>query len=212
MTEPANGTKEKWEARTISGYEFGEVASALQKCIRRGMEEEALYWALELELAGYTNYLFKRLVIIACEDIGGANLPLVSQVCELRSAVDYIKKDSKGKGYDLCVLGHVILQMCRSPKSREADDFVNHVLRQRRIGGKLEIPDFALDKHTERGRKKGRGAHYFWQDGAKLANEAYPSKYRGWDDQYGDGYTDAQGRSAKVGAVGGGGEPQDRMF
>jgi hypothetical protein len=32
-----------------------------QKCIRRGLEGEALFWATELDLAGYGAYVWKRL-------------------------------------------------------------------------------------------------------------------------------------------------------
>lgn len=34
---------------TVSGYNFHEVVSALQKEIRQTNEEQALFWALELE-------------------------------------------------------------------------------------------------------------------------------------------------------------------
>ena len=33
--------------RTIRGYDFGEVSSAMQKAIRRGETQYAGYWALE---------------------------------------------------------------------------------------------------------------------------------------------------------------------
>ena len=38
---------------TEGGYLNSECTSAMQKCIRRGLEEEALFWATELDLAGY---------------------------------------------------------------------------------------------------------------------------------------------------------------
>jgi replication-associated recombination protein RarA len=69
------------EARTRNGHACGEVASALQKSIRRGEEREALYWASELDLAGYGNYCFKRLRIIASETSA-----LASRSCTSRSA------------------------------------------------------------------------------------------------------------------------------
>lgn len=34
---------------TLSGYLNSECTSAMQKCIRRGLEEEALFWATELD-------------------------------------------------------------------------------------------------------------------------------------------------------------------
>lgn len=35
-----------------------------------------------------------------------------------------------------------------------------------------EIPDFALDRHTRRGRAAKRSWLHFWEQGAKLANPA----------------------------------------
>jgi hypothetical protein len=52
----------------------------MQKCIRRGFEEEAQFWATELDLAGYGAYVWKRLRIIASEDIGLADPSLCVQV------------------------------------------------------------------------------------------------------------------------------------
>jgi len=56
--------------RTLGGYLTSEVTSALQKSIRRALEEEALFWATELDLAGFGANAWKRLRIIASEDIG----------------------------------------------------------------------------------------------------------------------------------------------
>ena len=61
------------ELTSPGGHKLGEVASAMQKCIRRGLADDALYWATELDLAGFGEYVFKRLVIIASEDVGPAD-------------------------------------------------------------------------------------------------------------------------------------------
>ena len=53
---------------TPGGYRIGEVTSAMQKCIRRGLADDALFWATELDLAGYGEYVFKRLRIMASAD------------------------------------------------------------------------------------------------------------------------------------------------
>lgn len=53
------------EVSTPGGYRCGKVASAMQKCIRRGLADDAPLWATELDLAGYGEYVFKRLQIIA---------------------------------------------------------------------------------------------------------------------------------------------------
>jgi len=37
------------QLKTANGYLNSECTSAMQKCIRRGLEEEALFWATELD-------------------------------------------------------------------------------------------------------------------------------------------------------------------
>ena len=52
--------------------------------------------------------------------------------------------------------------MCRSEKSRLADNFMTVVQQERAQKGlKLEVPDYALDKHTLKGKQKGRGWEFF---------------------------------------------------
>lgn len=179
---------------TRNGYKFDEVASALQKEIRRGHEREALYWALELD-HGFSSYLWRRLVIIACEDVGMANFPLVATICALQQQVEYLRAKSPTKTYDLNILAFAILALARSPKSREADHFKHEVMRAIRLGDmKLEIPDYAKDMHTASGRALGRDVRHFWTEGSKVENEAYPSAYRGWDEEKGCAGADGQGR------------------
>ena len=69
--------------QTVGGYAFYEVLSALQKSIRRGLEEDALFWATELYLSGYEIQAWRRLCIIASEDIGLANPPAFTEVRNL---------------------------------------------------------------------------------------------------------------------------------
>jgi hypothetical protein len=64
---------------TIRGFEFAEVASSMQKSIRRGDEEGALYWAIELDRSDYGEYIWRRLRIICSEDVGLAE-PLMPAV------------------------------------------------------------------------------------------------------------------------------------
>ena len=60
----------KYDITTQSGYDFFEISSALQKCIRRGMEDDALHWAVELYASGYGEYVWKRLRIMSSEGRG----------------------------------------------------------------------------------------------------------------------------------------------
>jgi len=201
----------QYQLFTEGGYLLEEAISALQKCIRRGLEKEALYWAIEVN-SKYPDYLWRRLVIISTEDVGLANPQLIATIAELQRCEVEQRKQSQTKEYDLCLLGFAILSLARSPKSRETDDATNEVLRQRRTGEyRPEIPDFALDQHTARGRAMGRDCFHYWQESAKLVNEAYPSRYVGCTVEDGDGYHDAQSKKAAFVPPPHGGSPQMKL-
>ena len=144
-----------------------EVMSALQKEIRRGNEENALYWALELEEFNST-LLWNRLKVISSEDIGIAQ-SFISILIETlhRQYLDFKKKDESK-----LFLAHAILALCRSPKNRIVDEFLTVIIGERKEGKKIEVEDYALDKHTARGRAMGRGMKHFLEEGAKLVNES----------------------------------------
>jgi replication-associated recombination protein RarA len=153
----------------MSGFDLDrmfEVVSALQKEIRRGNEENALHWALELEQLN-PSLLWNRLKIIASEDIGIAHSFTSILIETLHN--QYLQ--SKGKGESGLFLAHAILALCRAPKSRIVDEFLEVVREEKNLGKKLEIPDYALDKHTARGKAKDRGMKHFLEEGAKLVNE-----------------------------------------
>jgi replication-associated recombination protein RarA len=150
---------------TQSGYEYYELLSALQKSIRRGLEEQALIFALELEGFNQTA-LWNRLKVIASEDIGFAN-PLMSVLIET------LHKQYLNEGLDnsrLRFLSNAIVCLCKSPKTRIADDLLNVVQIEDKHPS---IPDYALDGiHTRRATKEGR------EEWDKVENEALPNPYR----------------------------------
>jgi len=63
-----------------------------------------------------------------------------------------------------------VLDVARAPKSR----LVDHALIVMYEGNRpaRPIPDFALDKHTARGRAAKRSWKHFWEEGARLENRA----------------------------------------
>ena len=108
-----------YQVFTQNGYGLDEIISALQKDIRLGNEEQALYWALEL-LPRYEAYLWRRLLVICNEDIGIANPEILVQVQVLRSQYFEFREEGKD-GTCRLILANAILLMCRSPKARIAD-------------------------------------------------------------------------------------------
>lgn len=165
-------------AQTITpgGYKCEEVASALQKCIRRGLESAALYWATELDLAGFGEYVWKRLRIISSEDIGAANPAITIEIRALyENWKDLRKKGDARHAPERLFLVDAVIRLSRSTKSREVDHaLIVHYEGQR---PKQPIPDFALDRHTSRGRRLGRGYAHFFDEGAKLYPKSSTDQY-----------------------------------
>ena len=164
--------KDEYEMRMKGGYAFDEVASAMQKAIRRGQEEEALYWAMEIFESGYWKYVFRRLVVIAMEDVGWSNPMAVLSAMLANEFVQASKTPVEAH-----ILAYVVLGLVRSVKSREADEAFNYIHEFRKQGGRLEIPEYCVDKHTKRGKAMGRDEKYFWENGAELDREL-PSSYK----------------------------------
>lgn len=148
---------------TCSGFMLDEVKSALQKSIRRGLEEDALYWAAELSKSD-PDILWKRLKVIASEDVG---LAYPGAAIIVRLLYENWKESDKNREGRLFVT-HAVLALARAKKSRIND----HATILAFNGGlaKRSVPDYALDKHTARGRDMSRGFQHFFSVGAKLEN------------------------------------------
>ena len=69
---------------------IGLLYSVIQKCMRRGMEEECLYYSGVLFNEGTPNSLRKRLVYITNEDIGHINLSLEIMNCSDDDLFKYV--------------------------------------------------------------------------------------------------------------------------
>jgi replication-associated recombination protein RarA len=145
---------------TPGGYPVDEVSSAMQKSIRRGLEEDALYWAGEF-FGTRPHGLWKRLRVIASEDVG---IAATSVVMTVRALYENWKQDN-----DFLYTAHAVILLVRAKKSHivvHAAVAVNDGLLPKR-----DIPDYAVDRHTERGRMMKRGYSHFLNEGARLVNE-----------------------------------------
>lgn len=159
------------QLKTNKELDFFEVSSAFQKCVRRGMEDEAMYFAVELHESNYQEYLWKRMRIIASEDIGLADPMCAVQIRTLYENWKQQFQDDKksDKTSHRLFVSQAVLILCRAPKSRLVDHFNIWHFRSHDTTY-IPIPDFAFDKHTKRGKKLGRGLHHFFDEGAKLEN------------------------------------------
>lgn len=154
---------------TVRGYDFGEVASALQKSIRRGWEDQALHWAVELDRSGYGRYCWYRLLVICSEDVGLAEPGMPAAIWALHGMWSEVRKKKKASAPERLYLVHAVLCLVRARKSRIVDDAMwTHYNTD---DGLYEIPDVALDSHTRRGRSMGRGPEFQWSESLHLENE-----------------------------------------
>lgn len=156
--------------RTLHNLNAFECLSGLQKCIRRGMEREAMQFACEL---GHTSKAFgsmvsNRLEFIVHEDIGLAapEVILLVQTCCQQAKQWY---DAKDHGRWRTPIGTAIRAMCRAPKSREGDHFQAAVgIPNELLEEKPKIADWMYDKHTLKGRRMARGLDHFREYAAVL--------------------------------------------
>jgi replication-associated recombination protein RarA len=156
--------------RTIHKGDPNGCISAMQKMIRRGLEKEAMEFAVELghTSKSFATWVTNRLLIISYEDVGLAEpsiIPLVKTCCEQAKAW---YADGRVAEWRMAV-GTAIRAMCRVPKSREGDHFQAAVgIRSEVEGFAPTVPEWCFDKHTAQGRRLGRGFDHFRQVGTVL--------------------------------------------
>lgn len=155
------------------------------------MEREAMQFAIELmhTSKGFHSMVCKRLQVISHEDIDtGADpriVPFVKASCE--QANTWYDPDAAKLGKSRMAVGNSIRMMCRAVKSREGDHFAASLGWASILEKfKPELPDWAFDKHTSKGKKLGRGLDHFRTESTKLVppvkkKDAYEDEaYRLW--------------------------------
>jgi len=120
--------------------------------------------------------LWNKLKVIASEDIGPAN-PMMPVIIETLEKQYFDARKRRSDAHRLFLANAVVI-LVRSRKSRIVDDLLNIVYGQIQHGDKkLPVPDYALDMHTSRGKRKGRSYDHFFSEGTKLSNEVFENPY-----------------------------------
>ena len=164
--------------RTKNGLEADLVISALQKCVRRGQEDLAMRFAYELYATSefHEAKMWNRLLVIAVEDIGfGDDMAAIF----VRNQFELHKEFPYDDGDRSIFFLHAIRYLCRSKKERSSDHIKNIIMRENAAGDVPEIPDYAIDMHTIRGRERGRDVFYFLDEASKVE-----PLFEGYDDSY----------------------------
>lgn len=159
-----------YELRTVNGYDFYEVASAMQKAIRRGDAKVAGFFALELWHSGYRDYVWKRLFTISAEDCYGL---ITSEIEALWQGHELVNKKAKSPKGRIFVSKAVIL-LCEVRKSRDADHLQNLIYDRKDVDVEkwiedvrkepIQIPEYTYDIHTRKGKMRGRTKEDFFRE------------------------------------------------
>ncbi len=209
------GHKPQYASPTPDGHNNMEARSALQKEVRRCLpdekilkklrkeikacneaddtipdgilqlhEQNAAYWVEQLYFAG--GNIWKKIYTMMHEDIGLADKGVWDEIRKVEQDAKILKD---GVGGDLNAVHNALLLLCRSKKSRCADNIAlflrqNPTWRPRPVTEadiaaarkaakvKREVPDYAKDMHTRDGKRRGRDVEFFLKEGTKLGNPA----------------------------------------
>ena len=157
---------------TKHNYDFYEVASCLQKAIRRGDVKLAGFMALELWASGFDHYLWKRLFTISAEDCWGL---ITKEIEALWVGYKLVNDKTEPKGR--IFISKAVILLCLAKKSRDPDHLQNFVydnmagLTEKDITDYMaelpeyvKMPGYVYDCHTMRGRKMGKTKEDFFRD------------------------------------------------
>jgi len=165
--------------KTKNGLEADLVISALQKCIRRGKEDLALRMAYELYITStfHEEKMWNRLLVIPVEDVGFGDINAINLV---RNLYELHKEFPYGDGDRPIFFMYAIRYLCRCKKERSTDHIKNIIMKEFESGYAPEIPDYAIDMHTIKGRARGRDVFYFLDEASKVEPlmEDYDDSYR----------------------------------
>ena len=144
------------------------LKSALQKAIRRGQAEKAMYYADRLvRLNAYS--CWRRLRIIAVEDVSFAGAVMAVELL-YRHFLDFKGTDKSGPSWDgrrdAINAARILAEL---PKDRRSDEFLEleavaeegNEKAKAYLDELAKYDDWVFDQHTTKGRKMGRGDEYW---------------------------------------------------
>ena len=140
--------------RTVGGYDFYEVSSAMQKAIRRADTGVAGFFALELWASGYRDYVWKRLFTISAEDCFGIITKEIEALWQGHELVNKKAPQPKGRIF----VSKAVIILCECRREVDIEKWIEDVRRY-----PISIPAYTYDVHTRVGKKQGRTRAEFFQ-------------------------------------------------
>lgn len=115
---------------------YYDIISAFQKSIRGSDADAAIYYLGRLIEAEDLDIIYRRMSVIAYEDIGLANPSIGPKVMAAIHAAEIL-----GLPEARIPLAQVVLEMSLSPKSNSSENAIDNVLNDIRSGSTGEVPD-----------------------------------------------------------------------
>ena len=146
--------------------------SALQKSIRGSDVDAALHYAARLIVGGDLESLFRRLSVIAYEDIGLANPNIGPRLDAVINTVDRI-----GLPEGIIPIGEIVVEMALSPKSNSSYLAINSAINDIESGNVGKIPSHIKTNSKDYKYPHDYPGHYVIQEylPKELRNKKYYS-------------------------------------
>lgn len=184
---------------TKNGHNLFDVASCLQKSIRRSDYVYAGYCVNELR-GRYNEYLWKKLLIVSAEDCWGV---ITHEIIALKEADKLF--NVKYKGYDRNgeFLSKAVTLLLKVAKNRDSDWFACNLIASEDVldlteyiklpdtDEPLELPDYTFDCHTLKGKINGKTKADMIHDEQQALT---PHKQGDFDDENWDNFHIAIGK------------------
>ena len=171
------------ELKTVRGYSFFDVSSAMQKAVRRCDAAVAGYFAIELWESGYRDYVWKRLYTISAEDCYGLVTHEVEALWQGHELVNRGADRPKGRIF----VSKAVILLCHCRKNRDADHLQNFIYDRNLIDAEnwiddvrsnpIPIPPYTFDVHTRKGKKMGRTKEQFFREEFEALNPRIPGLF-----------------------------------
>lgn len=155
-----------------------DVISAFIKSIRGSDVDSAVMWlAVMLDGGEDPEFIARRLMILASEDVGQANPNALTITCNTHYVVKNI-----GMPEARITLSHAVVYLCQSPKSNSVYNAINSALSYVKERPTIEVPNPLKNTHPEKQNYKYPHSyenHWVEQNYGARKGEFYESSKQG---------------------------------
>ena len=143
----------KYDKKGDSHY---DTISAFIKSVRGSDPDAALYWLARMIEGGEDlNFICRRLIILASEDIGLADPNALSLAVAAQQATNFI-----GMPESRIILSQITIYLASAPKSNSAYTAINLAQNEVKKSGPIPVPLHLRNPETKFLREEGYGLNY----------------------------------------------------